>query len=103
MRGLAVRKKFTQLADFGPLRIRLQRFGRVNQAFYQIVVAQARFRRDGRIHDVVGMFSPHPTTAGYKHINLDFARTKQWLSVGAEPTGVVARLLSKVRRFWIGF
>lgn len=92
---IAIRKKFTKLADFGPLRLRLQRFGQNGFPFYNIVVAQARFRRNGRVHDVLGTFSPMPTDKGTKHITLDFKKTKHWISVGAEPSLTVSKILSK--------
>lgn len=92
-----IRKVFREIADFGPLRIRLQRFGRANYAFYNIVVAQARHRRNGVSHDVLGTYDPHPSNSeGYKHINLSFNKTKAWLAAGAEPTSMVAKILSKV-------
>jgi small subunit ribosomal protein S16 len=96
-----IRKVFRDIPDFGPLRIRLQRFGRANYAFYNIVVAQARFRRNGRSHAILGTYCPHATDEGYKHVNLDFERTKEWLAAGAHPTGMVAKLLSKVCTLYI--
>lgn len=56
-----MRKQFKDASDFGPLRMRLQRFGQANFAFYNIVVAQARFRRNGRVTDYVGAYCPHAT------------------------------------------
>lgn len=100
--------------------MRLQRFGHANCAFYKIVVAQARFRRNGRYHDILGTYYPHPSSlyntqptiasgngnqsntdssdvvSRYKHVALDFEKAKYWLSVGAEPTSMVAKLFSKV-------
>jgi ribosomal protein S16 len=122
-----VRKNFRELADFGPLRMRLQRFGNANCSFYKVVVAQARFRRNGRYHDILGTYYPHPSThfgapnltggedsmsatdasktalndsihsTAYKHICLDFEKAKYWIAAGAEATPMVAKLLSKVR------
>ena len=105
------------LAEYGPLRMRLQRYGKCRQAFYAVVVAQARFRRNGRAHDILGTYYPHASTViadpqdgarhAYKHLSLDFARAKEWLAAGARPTGIVAKLLSKVCAdyfiFLIGF
>jgi small subunit ribosomal protein S16 len=93
---MPIRKVFRALPDFGPLRIRLQRFGRAKFPFFNIVVAQARFRLRGRRHATLGTFSPHPTDQGYKHVTLDMQRAKEWLSVGAEPSSMVARILHKV-------
>lgn len=75
--------------------MRMQRLGRSNYAFYNIVVAQARHRRNGKVHAIVGTYNPHPTDERYKHVNLDFNMCKEWLVAGAEPTGMVAKLLAK--------
>ena len=91
----AIRKKFIEAADFGPLKIRLQRFGKARFPFYNIVVAQSRHRRNGKAHDHLGTYTPVPTNQGYKHICLDMEKTKHWLSVGASPTTSCAMLLSK--------
>lgn len=32
---------------------------------------------------------------GYKHVTLDFNKAKAWLANGAQPTGMVQKLLSK--------
>jgi small subunit ribosomal protein S16 len=96
---IQIRKKFVELADFGPLRLRLQRFGQNKLPFYNIVAAQARFRRNGRVHDVLGTYCPIATSAGTKHITLDFQKVKYWIAAGAEPTGMVAKILSKAGLF----
>lgn len=102
----AVKREQPILAEYGPLRMRLQRYGRCRQAFYALVVAQARFRRNGRTHDILGMYYPHASSwlmdpqdgqrHAYKHLSLDFDRAKEWLVAGAKPTGIVAKLLAKV-------
>ena len=98
-----VRKQFKDLIDFGPLRIRLQRMGNRNFAFYNIVVAQARHRRNGRTHDFLGTYCPHPTDLGYKHIQLNFDKCKYWLAQGAMPSETAGKLLSKVRSMTIKY
>jgi small subunit ribosomal protein S16 len=91
----AIRKKFESIGDFGGLRMRLQRYGRHNDAYYSIVVAQSRFRRNGRVHDVLGAYYPRATDMATKHLNLDFSKAKAWLGLGAEPSAFVAKLLAK--------
>ena len=73
--------------------IRLSRIGRKNRAFYRIVIADRRFPRDGRHCEIVGSYDPIPTADRRKMIGLNFKRVKYWLSVGAQPTPTVARLL----------
>jgi small subunit ribosomal protein S16 len=92
---MQIRKVFKTPEEFGPLKMRMQRMGRSNFPFYQIVVAQSRMRRNGRYNDVVGYYTPHPTDMGNKHINLHFDKCKQWLAVGATPSSMVSKLLSK--------
>eukprot|EP00243_Klebsormidium_subtile_P005132 TRINITY_DN201_c0_g2_i1.p1 TRINITY_DN201_c0_g2~~TRINITY_DN201_c0_g2_i1.p1 ORF type:complete len:111 (-),score=15.45 TRINITY_DN201_c0_g2_i1:228-560(-) len=75
------------------VRIRLARFGRKNLPFYRIFVADSRSPRDGKHIEVVGHYNPLPSKDGHKHVGLDFERIKYWLSVGAQPSDTVARLL----------
>lgn len=77
-----------------PIRIRLARFGRKHQPMYNIVVANRRSARDSLPIEVLGTYNPVPVALGpeekannvkpYKHIELDFDRSKYWLGVGAE-------------------
>ncbi|KAM5437286.1 37S ribosomal protein S16, mitochondrial [Microsporum canis] len=90
------------------LRIRLSRFGRKHDPFYNIVVSQAKIARDSKPIEVLGTYNPVPqkpvglldseakTAKPYKDIALDRIRTKYWLGVGAQPTEGVWRLLSMV-------
>ncbi|CAG8468560.1 2415_t:CDS:2 [Ambispora leptoticha] len=78
------------------VRIRLARHGIRNRPFYHIVVANARSKRDGKHIEKVGEFDPIPTRDRQKHIVWNQERIKYWLSVGAQPSDPVARLLAKV-------
>ena len=73
-------------------RIRLQRHGRKNYAFYSIVIANAQAPRDGRFIEKVGTYNPNtnPST-----IDLNFERALHWVLVGAQPTDTVRNILSK--------
>ncbi|GAB0495143.1 hypothetical protein MMPV_006441 [Pyropia vietnamensis] len=80
------------------VRIRLARWGRRHLPFFRIVVADGRSPRDGRHLDVVGTYnaaghSAAEVAARVKRVELDVARIKYWLSVGAQPSDTVARLL----------
>eukprot|EP00884_Botryococcus_braunii_P002246 jgi/Botrbrau1/12021/Bobra.247_2s0025.1 len=77
------------------VRLRLARFGRKNLPFYRIYAADARSRRDGRHLEIVGHYDPVPGRDGNKHVGLNFERIRYWLSVGAQPTDTVARLLGQ--------
>ncbi|KXH29229.1 ribosomal protein S16 [Colletotrichum simmondsii] len=85
------------------VRIRLARFGRVNQPFYNIVVTQARTARNSKPIEVIGTYDPVPrqdpydaTSKPHKDIRLDSLRARYWVGVGAQPTETVWRLLSMV-------
>ena len=73
------------------VKIRLQRHGKKNFAFFHIVVADARSPRDGRYIEELGSYNPNSNPAS---INLNFERALAWVKVGAEPTPTVRRILS---------
>ena len=73
-------------------KIRLQRHGRKNYAFYYIVVADSRAPRDGKFIERVGSFNPNTNPAT---IDLDFDRALYWLQCGAQPTDSVHTILSR--------
>ncbi len=72
------------------VRIRLRRVGAKKQPSYRIVVADKDAPRDGRFIENIGFFNPRtePET-----VELDSDRALYWLSVGAQPSDAVARLL----------
>lgn len=73
------------------VKIRLQRHGKKNYAFFHIVVADIRAPRDGRYIEQIGTYNPNTNPAT---IVLDFDKALAWLNVGAQPTLVVRRILS---------
>jgi len=73
-------------------KIRLQRHGRKNYAFYPIVIADSRAPRDGRFIERIGSYNPNTNPAT---ISLDFDRALYWVEVGAQPTDTVRSILSK--------
>ncbi|KAL2629028.1 hypothetical protein R1flu_013714 [Riccia fluitans] len=77
----------------GLVRLRLARFGRRNLPFYRITAADSRAPRDGKHLEVVGHYNPIPGKDGLKRIGINTERIKYWLSVGAQPSHPVARLL----------
>ena len=73
------------------VKIRLQRHGKKNFAFFHIVVADSRAPRDGRFIEQIGSYNPNTNPAS---IVLDSERALAWLNVGAQPTLVCRRILS---------
>ncbi len=73
------------------VKIRLQRHGKKNFAFFHIVVADTRAPRDGRYIEQIGSYNPNTNPAT---INLDFNRALAWIKVGAQPSLVCRRILS---------
>ncbi len=73
-------------------KIRLQRHGRKNYAFYPIVIADSRAPRDGKFIERIGSYNPNTNPAT---VTLNFERALYWLNVGAQPTDTVRSILSR--------
>ena len=73
------------------VKIRLQRHGKKNFAFFHIVVADSRAPRDGRFIEQLGSYNPNTNPAT---IILNFEQALKWLNVGAQPTLTARRILS---------
>ena len=73
-------------------KIRLQRGGRKDYAFYSIVIADARAPRDGRFTEKIGTYNPNTNPAT---VDLNFDRALYWVEVGAQPTDTVRNILSR--------
>jgi small subunit ribosomal protein S16 len=73
------------------VKIKLKRLGKIREPYYRIVVADARTKRDGRAIEEIGKYHPklEPSL-----IQIDSERAQYWLSVGAQPTESVQRLLT---------
>ena len=72
------------------VKIRLKRMGAKKAPFYRVVVAESTSPRDGRFKEVIGFYNPVTDPA---EVKIDQDRARYWLSVGAQPTDRVARLL----------
>jgi len=72
------------------IRIRLKRQGKKKQPVYRLVVADSRDARSGQAIEVVGLYNPTTQPAAF---NFNEDRVKYWLSVGAQPSDPVQRLL----------
>ena len=73
------------------VKIRLQRHGKKNFAFFHIVVADSRSPRDGRFIEQLGSYNPNTNPAT---IIINDERALAWLNVGAQPTLTARRILS---------
>ena len=76
------------------LKIRLRRMGCKKDAFYRVVVSDARNRPTGRFVDTVGHYDPGTDPAT---VRLDVERTEEWIRKGAHPSPTVRRLLHKAK------
>ena len=74
------------------VKIRLQRHGHKDYAFYPIVIADSRAPRDGRFIERIGSYNPNTNPAT---ISLNFERALYWINVGAIPTDTVRNILSR--------
>ncbi|MGV0066548.1 30S ribosomal protein S16 [Mycobacterium colombiense] len=72
------------------VKIKLTRLGKIRNPQYRIAVADARTRRDGRSIEVIGRYHPKEEPS---LIEIDSERAQYWLSVGAQPTEPVRKLL----------
>jgi small subunit ribosomal protein S16 len=72
------------------VKIKLKRLGKIRAPYYRIVVADARTKRDGRAIEEIGKYHPK---ADPSFIEVDSERAQHWLSVGAQPTDPVRKLL----------
>ncbi|MCA9954268.1 MAG: 30S ribosomal protein S16 [Ardenticatenaceae bacterium] len=78
------------------LKIRLSRRGKKRQPSYRVVVADVNSKRDGRIVERIGHYNPLTDPAEFA---IQEDRALHWLSVGAQPTDAVRRLLDKQGTF----
>ena len=72
--------------------IRLARVGATNKPVYRIVVIEKDRARNGRSIEVVGTYDPRTNPASVK---LQHDRVQHWISVGAQMSDRVAKLVAK--------
>src|SRR5260370_90617 len=68
----------------------MKRLGKIREPYYRIVVADARTKRDGRAIEEIGKYYPK---AEPSFIEVNSERAQHWLSVGAQPTDPVRKIL----------
>ena len=72
-------------------RIRLQRHGKKSKAFFHLVVADSRAKRDGKFIEKLGTYNPNTNPAT---IDIDFDSALTWLRTGAEMSDTARAILS---------
>lgn len=73
------------------VKIRLQRHGKKDSAYYHMVVADGRAPRDGKFIEKLGTYNPNSNPAT---IDINFDSTLDWLMKGAQPTDTCRAILS---------
>ena len=76
------------------VKIRLARGGTRKKPYYRVVVADQRCKRDGRYLEHIGFYIP---MVSENRFEIDAERVKHWLSVGAQPTDRVSRLMKQAK------
>jgi small subunit ribosomal protein S16 len=76
--------------------IRLARGGAKKRPFFNIVVADARNRRDGRFIERVGFYNP-VASGGEQPLRVAFDRVDYWAGTGAQLSPTVARLVAQAK------
>jgi small subunit ribosomal protein S16 len=77
--------------------IRLARHGAKKTPFYHITVANREAKRDGRFVERVGFFNPLAKGQA-EALRMDIDRVDYWLSVGAQPSERVKKLIVQARK-----
>lgn len=75
------------------VKIRLKRFGAAKRPCYRIVVMDGRKPRDGECIEELGTYQPIEVED--KQIAFNEERIKYWISVGAQPSDTVSKLMNK--------
>jgi len=72
-------------------RLRLQRHGKKGKAFFHIVAADSRAKRDGKFIEKIGTYNPNTNPAT---IDINFDSALKWVQNGAEMTDTARAILS---------
>jgi len=76
------------------VRIRLSRVGKKHVPFYRIVVIDSRKKRDGACLADLGTYDALKSSI----VRLDHAGIDHWLSVGAQPSQSVKKIVTEFKR-----
>jgi len=72
------------------VKIRLTRIGKKKQPFYRVIAIESSNPRDGKTLEILGTYDPRQAPILF---DIKKDRVQYWLSVGAQPSDTVARLL----------
>lgn len=72
-------------------KIRLQRMGKRDEAFFRIVLTSEAAKRDGRAIAILGFYDPKTRPPLVK---VDKEKLEQWLTKGAQMSQAVRKLLT---------
>ena len=75
------------------VKIRLKRFGTKKRPCYRVVVQDSRKPRDGACIEEIGTFQP--IAKEDSQVSIDMDRVNYWISVGAQPTDIVKKLMNR--------
>jgi small subunit ribosomal protein S16 len=78
------------------VKIRLSKTGRKNFQLFRVVVVDDKEKRDGRFIEWIGHYNPHLADPS-KKMTLDGERYRHWISVGAQPSDSLRRLVEHTR------
>ena len=70
--------------------MRLRRAGGRKKPFYQIVVIDSRYKREGKFIDEIGIYNPVKNPSLVK---LDRKKAESWFKKGVKPSNTVQKLL----------
>lgn len=76
------------------VRIRLKRVGRIHHPVYRLAAVDRRKARDSKVIEELGAYDPANKVED-QQLQLRRKRIEYWLSVGAQPSDTVRRLLEK--------
>jgi small subunit ribosomal protein S16 len=76
------------------VKLRLARAGAKKRPFYRVVVTSSRSPRDGRFIEQIGTYDPNQNPGAFA---IDRPRLQHWLSVGAQTTDTLKRLILKLK------
>ena len=74
--------------------IRLARGGAKKRPFFNLVVADSRFPRDGRFIERIGFYNPK-APAGQETLRINHERLAHWRGKGAQLSDTAARLVKQ--------
>jgi small subunit ribosomal protein S16 len=77
------------------LKIRLAKQGRKKLSIYHLIVTESKSPRDSGFIEKFGNYSPMLDKTNPNRLTFVKDRVEYWLSVGAKPTDVVARLITR--------